>query len=131
MSRIGFNPSVGTGVKKVARNRNQRIESLRNEIAQVRYQEQIGVITKEEADAKVSLLQAKIDELEFGVPEGSDVEIVEPPKFETILPDAFNPEGNSDFSENSDPNNDNNGNTFGKNDIYSAQANYNRAIHGI
>lgn len=131
MSRIGFNPTAGTGVKKVARNRNQRIENLRNEIAQIRYQELIGVITKEEADAKVSLLQAKIDELEFGIPEGSDVEIVEPPKVETVLPDAFNPEGNSDSLGNSDPSNDNDGNTFGKNDIYSAQANYNRAIHGI
>ncbi len=92
--------------------------AIRAEIAKVRYQEQIGLISKEEADMKVQMLEAKIDEIE-----NSPTTEVQPQQPDTIVENPM-PEIGEDFEEKCD-------NILNGDNYYSQQAQNNRVFHDI
>lgn len=93
--------------------------AIRAEIAEIRYQEKIGLISKEEADMKVQMLEAKIDEIE-----NSPVTETQPQQVEPTLEDSL-----SDINE--DSQNESDDDTLSSDDYFSQQAQNNRALHGI
>ena len=93
--------------------------AIRAEIAEIRYQEKIGLISKEEADMKVQMLEAKIDEIE-----NSPVMETQPQQVEST-PDDSLPEFNEDSQNESDDD------TLSSDDYFSQQAQNNRAFHNI
>lgn len=95
---------------------NLSISDLQAQIAELRYQKQTGAISAEEADARILVLQAKLEELE-----NTSTPLAEPQQSETVVETPV-----SDIEDTPDS-----ADSYANDDFYSLQAQNNRAFHNI
>lgn len=117
MARISsFRPRF-SGIQKSGISKETMLSSLRAQMAEVNYQLQTGLISKEEADMKLQVLESKIEAItnpsdSFEVVGNDEIpSVTEPSETENSGADSDNQDENSDY---------------GKNDFYSIQAEYNK-----
>lgn len=95
---------------------NMSATEIRAQIAELEYQKRTGVISESEANEKINMLQAKLEQVE-----NTPVPEIQPQQSETIVEDPMPDTKEPAESESS----------FEENDFYAQQAEYNKAYHNL
>lgn len=121
MTRIGtVRPQAITPQKS----NTGKAAEIKMQIAEVKYKEQSGAISKEEAQVQIMALESKLEQIEYGsVQESSDVQNS---TFDSDINALNNPEPSQNTLENS-----NNNSQYGQDAFFTQQALYNRAFHNL
>ena len=120
MSKIQF--SVNNRSLSVAQSRGAKINAIKMEIAQVKNEAKMGLISQDEAQMKIATLESKLNEVEFGPSSEITPEIAP-----AMTPQGETPKFNSDnFAQNESSNFIQQQDAF-----FQQQASYNRAFHNI
>lgn len=121
MTRIG---NVRPQAITTQKSNTGKAAEIKMQIAELKYKEQSGVISKEEAQVQIMALESKLEQIEYGsVQEGSDVQNS---TFDPNVNSLNNPEPSQNTSENSNTDSQQRQDAF-----FTQQALYNRAFHNL
>ena len=120
MSKVQF--GVNNSSLYVAQSKGAKINAIKMEIAQIKNQAKMGLISQDEAQMKIATLESKMNEVEFGPSSEITPEIAP-----AMTPQKETPEFSSDnFTQNESSNFIQQQDAF-----FQQQASYNRAFHNI
>lgn len=132
MSQVGIKRYSYYTPQSPRTTKGAQIAEIKMEIAKVKQQEQTGVISKEEAQMQIAMLEAKLEKLESGFQNDTKGEAVVSAG-DVNFNQNVQQVNNTDASTNENPNenNDSEQKKASQDAYFDQQALYNRAFHHI
>lgn len=116
MSKVQF--GVNNSSLYVAQSKGAKINAIKMEIAQIKNQAKMGLISQTEAQMKIAALESKLSEIEFAPAQEIAPSITTQEQVSAANSTDFSQNESSDFQQQQDA-------------FFQQQASYNRAFHNI